>query len=79
LTHLALKDDLLDAQALRAAGSAAYGGADLGECLATARAVRGTDLSSWYQSWAGLAARTLAMAESGLAAGRPASDSWPRR
>ena len=33
MTHLALKDELLDAQTLRAAGMAPYGGADLGECL----------------------------------------------
>ena len=39
MTHLALKDDLLDGQLLRAVGAAPYGGADVGECLATARRV----------------------------------------
>lgn len=47
MTRFAVKDELLDVQTLRAAGSALYGGADLGECLATARRVRGTNLSSW--------------------------------
>jgi len=40
MTRLLLKDALLDAQLLRVAGSAPYGGADLGECLATAARVR---------------------------------------
>jgi hypothetical protein len=43
VTRFAVKDELLDAQTLRAAGTTAYGGADIGECLATARRVRGTD------------------------------------
>ena len=33
VTHLALKDELLDAQLLRTVGTAPYGGADVGECL----------------------------------------------
>ncbi len=71
--RLGLKDDLLDAQALRALGAAPYGGADIGECLKAAREVEGTDLDSWYESWAALAARTLALAESELSAGRTES------
>ena len=39
MTHVALKDELLDAQLLRAIGAAAYGGSDVGECLATARRI----------------------------------------
>ncbi len=44
--HLVLKDPLLDFQVLRVAGSAPYGGAELGECLATAHRVKPGDLGS---------------------------------
>jgi alpha-beta hydrolase superfamily lysophospholipase len=70
MTHLALKDTLLDAQALRAAGAAPYGGADIGECLTAAAAVRGTDLTSWHAAWTSTAVAVLALAESEQAAGR---------
>jgi alpha-beta hydrolase superfamily lysophospholipase len=73
MTHLALKDELLDAQTLRAAGMAPYGGADLGECLAAASAVRGTDLTSWHTAWTSMATTVQALAESEQAAGRPQS------
>jgi alpha-beta hydrolase superfamily lysophospholipase len=69
MTRFAVKDDLLDAQTLRAAGTSAYGGADVGECLATARRVHGTDLSSWYQEWTATARRTEQLAEQALDAG----------
>jgi hypothetical protein len=46
LTRFGVKDVLLDAQALRTAGSAPYGGADIGEGLAAAGRVQGTDLTS---------------------------------
>jgi hypothetical protein len=51
VTHLAVKDDLLDAQTLRTVGVAPYGGADVGECVATAARVNGTDLTSWHDAW----------------------------
>ena len=70
MTHLAVKDELLDAQTLRAAGAAPYGGADIGECVTTARAVNGTNLASWHAAWTATAVRTLALAESEQAAGR---------
>ena len=70
MTHLAVKDELLDAQTLRAAGAAPYGGADIGECFTTARAVNGTNLASWHAAWTSMAARTLSLAESEQAAGR---------
>jgi hypothetical protein len=54
----ALADELLDAQLLRTMGTAPYGGADVGECLATARKVQGTDLDSWYAEWTALATTT---------------------
>jgi len=73
VTRLALKDELLDAQTLRAAGTAPYGGADIGECLAAAAAVRGTDLTSWHDAWASAARAVLALAESEASAGRTVS------
>ncbi|MEI6621272.1 MAG: alpha/beta fold hydrolase [Actinomycetes bacterium] len=62
MTHFALKDELLDAQTLRAAGAAAYGGADIGEVLATARLVNGANLDSWYEQWTTTGQRVLALA-----------------
>jgi len=50
-TRLGMKDDLFDAQLLRAAAAGSYGGAQLGECLATASRIRGTDLDQWYDEW----------------------------
>jgi len=61
VTHLVLKDELLDAQTLRAIGVAPYGGADVGECLVTAARVKGTDLTSWHDAWTATAAATLAL------------------
>jgi alpha-beta hydrolase superfamily lysophospholipase len=58
-----LKDELLDAQLLRVTGTAPYGGADLGECLAAARRVRGSDLTSWYQEWSATAAAAQEIAQ----------------
>ncbi len=73
VAHLVVRDELLDAQTLRAVGVAPYGGADIGECLATATAVRGTDLASWHEAWTSTAATSLALAESEEAAGRTQS------
>jgi alpha-beta hydrolase superfamily lysophospholipase len=73
VTHLVVRNELLDAQTLRAAGAAPYGGADIGECLAAATAVRGTDLASWHEAWSSTAAAVLALAESEAAAGRTQS------
>src|ERR1700689_4119089 len=70
MTHFAVADGLLDAQTLRAAGTAPYGGADVGECRATAAAVRGTDLASWHAAWTSTAGTVLALAQAEQAAGR---------
>jgi pimeloyl-ACP methyl ester carboxylesterase len=70
MTRLVMKDELLDAQVLRTAGSAPYGGADLGECLAAARRVDGVDLGRWYEAWMRAADDAAALAEAELAAGR---------
>jgi acetyl esterase/lipase len=70
VTRLGLKDELLDAQLLRTVGAAAYGGADIGECLAAAAKVEGTNLGSWHDAWASVAERVGDLAESELASGR---------
>lgn len=70
MTHLVLKDELLDAQTVRAVGTAPYGGADVGECLVTALAVDGTDLTSWHSAWTSTARTVLALAESEHSEGR---------
>ncbi len=70
MTHLALKDELLDAQLLRTVGSAPYGGADVGECLSTAARIKGADLDSWHNEWVSTAAATQTLAERALESGR---------
>lgn len=57
----AVKDPLLDAQTLRAASAAIFGGADVYECVSIARRVDGDDLASWHAQWkaAGDAAYSL--------------------
>jgi len=69
MTRVTLKDELLDAQLLRTVGSAAMGGADVGECIATARRIRSTDLSSWYDEWTATASRLVVNAEAAVARG----------
>jgi hypothetical protein len=70
MTRLALKDELLDAQLWRVAGSAVYGGADLGECLAAAARIDERRLESWYDAWLELADTVAALAESAEGAGQ---------
>ena len=69
MTRVALKDELLDAQLLRAIGASPYGGSDVGECLAVARLVRGTDLDGWYREWSVAAERVAALAQTAADAG----------
>jgi alpha-beta hydrolase superfamily lysophospholipase len=63
MIRLVLKDPLLDFQVLRAAGSAPYGGSDLGECIATARRIKPGDLGSWHDGWVRTAEETARLAE----------------
>jgi hypothetical protein len=42
----------------------------VGECLATAARIDGTNLTSWHDAWVGTAERVCALAEAELAAGR---------
>jgi dienelactone hydrolase len=69
MTRLGMGDELLDAQLLRAVGAALYDGADLGECLHAAKAVRGVDLDSWHDAWLALAERLAALARAEERAG----------
>ncbi len=69
MSRLLLKNELLDAQLLRAVGAAGFGGADLGECLATARRIDEQDLGSWYDEWSETAADVAQLAEREAAAG----------
>ncbi|WP_291041542.1 hypothetical protein [Herbiconiux sp.] len=46
MSSFAVKDELLDAQTLRAAAAAPFGGADVFETIAVARRVKGTDFDS---------------------------------
>ena len=73
VTRLLLKDELLDAQLVRAVGAAGYGGADLGECLATARRINERDLDSWFEQWTVTATAVARLAESETAAGNQTS------
>ena len=64
-----MEDPLFEAQMMRALGYAPYGGADVGEVLATAAQIRATDLSLWLREWTALAMRVYAEAERSHAAG----------
>ncbi|MDD2858381.1 MAG: alpha/beta fold hydrolase [Candidatus Nanopelagicales bacterium] len=66
-------DELLDAQTIRAAAAAPFGGADIGECRAAARGVKGTSLDDWYTSWATAAQRARRLGDSELVEGRRTS------
>ena len=68
-----MKDELFEAQLLRAMGYAPYGGADAGECLAVAGRIAGTDLDAWHDAWAAMAARLCEQAAASEAAGQQAS------
>jgi hypothetical protein len=60
---LVFKDDLFDAQWLRAAGHSSSGGAEIGECFAAASRIREPDAESWFRAWFELAEGVLAGAD----------------
>ena len=66
---IAFRNPLFDGQLRRTIGHGTYGGAELGECLATAGSVVDGDRESWYRAWLSLADRTFAAAEASAAHG----------
>ena len=72
-----LDDPSFDAQWLRAAGHSGAGGAELGECLAVAGAIRASDIESWYAAWLAMGERVLARDERGQPTARHSPSSAP--
>jgi dienelactone hydrolase len=66
-------DESFSFETLRAAGYAAYGGADLGEVLVTARQIPEGDEDAWSAQWAATAARVERIGRDALAAGHRVS------
>jgi pimeloyl-ACP methyl ester carboxylesterase len=62
-------DETFSFETLRTAGFAAYGGADLGEVLITARHIQEGDEGSWHQAWKATAQRVAEIGERALASG----------
>jgi pimeloyl-ACP methyl ester carboxylesterase len=60
-------------EALRTAGFANYGGADLGEVLITAEAIPDGDETAWHREWLATADRVRAIGERSLAEGHRVS------
>jgi pimeloyl-ACP methyl ester carboxylesterase len=63
------KDELFDAQLLRALNDVYYGGADIGECMVTAQRITEISAESWYQEWLRTAERIDELGEASLASG----------
>ncbi len=58
---IAFRNPLFDGQLRRTIGHGTYGGAELGECLATAGHVIDGDRESWYSAWLSLADRNVSV------------------
>ena len=68
--QLIFKDETFSYELIRAMGYAPYGGADIGECVATAAAIRDGDMESWYAEWSRTADRVAVIGQHGHSAGR---------
>lgn len=66
-------DELFDAQLTRTVAYAAQGGAELGECLETARRITRVDATQWYDEWLATADRLERVAVQSLADGHRVS------
>ncbi|MGW7695147.1 dipeptidyl aminopeptidase, partial [Streptomyces asiaticus] len=66
-------DESFSFEALRSAGYAAYGGADLGEVLVTCRQIPEGDEEAWSAQWAATAARIERIGRDALAVGHRVS------
>lgn len=67
------KDEMFDAQFLRAIGHTYYGGADIGECLAVAGRIPDRDAERWHAEWSALAGRIYDLGQASLVAGQRVS------
>ena len=68
-------DEAFSFETLRAVGYSVYGGADIGEVMATAARITPGDWESWYREWLALADRIAAIAEKSAADGHAVSAS----
>jgi len=68
-------DEAFSFESLRAVGYAPYGGADIGEVMATAARITPGDWESWYREWRTLADRIATIADKSAADGHAASAS----
>lgn len=67
------EDESFSFEALRTAGFANYGGAELGEVLATVRGIPEADEVAWHREWKATAERVDALGRASLAAGHKVS------
>jgi pimeloyl-ACP methyl ester carboxylesterase len=68
--RLVFDDRTFSFELLRTVSYVPYGGADLGECLATAARIRHGDFESWYAQWSATAQRVHALADTALQQGQ---------
>ena len=68
-------DEAFSFETLRAVGYTAYGGADIGEVMATAARITPGDWESWHREWLALADRIATIADHSAAGGHAASAS----
>ena len=54
---IVFEDQAFSYELLRAIGYAAYDGADIGECLLTAKKITENDFDSWWTEWDATARR----------------------
>jgi alpha-beta hydrolase superfamily lysophospholipase len=73
VSGFAVSDDFFDGQTLRAAGTAAFGGADILECMTIARRVKKRDLDSWHEEWAAAGQRAFDIGVEAEASGEGAT------
>ncbi|HET6483493.1 MAG TPA: alpha/beta fold hydrolase [Actinoplanes sp.] len=66
-------DESFSFETLRATGFSVYGGADLGEVLATAAAIKSGDEAGWHRAWKATAERVQAIGKRSRAAGHRVS------
>jgi alpha-beta hydrolase superfamily lysophospholipase len=73
IAALQFRDECFTFETLRAAGGAPYGGADLGEVLATVSLIRDGDETGWFTAWRNTAERVHETADTALKNGHRVS------